>query len=375
MEQNNIFKKIYQIIKNLALYIQNYFFRILILIYCFALFIPKIGIYLNDLSIGSISIGEKHSLDFTMPMLLLSIIVFNAAFSSNLKKLFQLHKYAALITFGVIANFVLGLLLFLILKGPLSLLLSQARIQEIIIAIAIITAVPLAGTATAWTQTLKGNVSLTLGMLMSTTLLSPLLAPLILKLFSYFTNPVFGNKLIFLANNGLDAFLTIIVVVPALIGLIFQVIIGTKLIKKCSHLIKFSNQLSLMLLIYANASVILPSLLSENNNPLMIIVCLFIAITFCFLTFVLGWFISVLYHFPLKDEIALIYSEGMKNIGAALVLARMGFPEYHNIGLIIIFFAITQQFFATFIKCVEHKKLLYIKNNNNRLVSFIKHYK
>ncbi|MCK7470040.1 MAG: hypothetical protein MZU95_03965 [Desulfomicrobium escambiense] len=136
-------------------------------------------------------------------------------------------------------------------------------IQEVIIAITILTAVPIAGTATAWfTQTNKGNVTLTLQILIITTLFGRFFTPFIFKFFSQFFNGRIRTKTFLItADKGVGSFLIYgELALPAVLGLPYASFIKNKLNSKdfCTAYIKITNLLSLTLLIYVNSSVILP---------------------------------------------------------------------------------------------------------------------
>ncbi len=356
---------------NIGSFIQRHFAKILALIYILAIFYPVPGIFADQYSFLHVQLPDKQGFNLTTPMILLGFIVLNAALSINIKELFKVHKNIPIVILAILANFILGIIFFLIIKVPIGLLLSNDNFQQIIIAIAILTSVPIAGTATAWTQTIKGNVTLTLQILLITTLLSPIFVPLILKLFSNFTTGKYAERMLVLANKDIDFFLIIIVVIPAIIGLIINLFLKEATISGFMPVIKILNQFYLLFLIYINASVILPDIFFKNNDMVMVLTSLFLAIVYCFLSYFMGWIISIMFSSQIRDEIALIFSEGMKNVGAGLVIAQFGFSQYPNVGLLIIFFAVAQQFMASFVKYFEYRKLLFIKNNDTKLACII----
>lgn len=352
-------------------FVQNNFTVILILLYIFTTFFSSFGVFANHHHFFKVNFPGIHPFFYTTPMLTLSIIVFNAALLVDFKELLKIKKYLWIILIAILANFFAGILFFFLIKLPVGLLVSKDSLQQIVIAIAILTAVPIAGTATAWTQTIKGNVTLTLEMLITTTLLSPILAPVILRFFSHFLTGEYSLNLLNLAGKGADSFLTFVVVVPTIIGLLINVSLGKLFINKASSLIKLSNQVALLLLIYLNSSVVLPDLFFKNHDFPVIFTCLILAVFYCIFTYLVGWVIAMFFNSSTKDEIALIFSEGMKNVGAAFVLSNFGFPQYHDVGLLILFFALTQQLIASYVKIFLYKKLMYIKNNNGKIACFM----
>lgn len=346
---------------------QNYFLFVLFFLYTLSVVFPAPGIFLNELSFGHLSMSSNHTFSITTPMVFLSIILFNASLCISNKDLKKIHKYFYLILAGVAGNFFLGFVIAALFRVPLSLFVSPDNVQQMLIAIAILTAVPIAGTATAWTQTVKGNLTLTLGMLLATTMMCPVLTPLIFHAFTLFAHGEYVDKLQYMANHGANTFLIFVVVTPAVIGIISHFIIGEANIRRANHLIKVTNQLCLSLLCYSNASAVLPQKILHNPNIKILALYFVVAVIFCFLTYFTGWVISKTFNTTMRDEMSLMFSEGMKNVGTALVLARFGFAEYANVSLLIIFFAIAQQFIASTIKGFEYSRLLKKKKSPERI--------
>jgi BASS family bile acid:Na+ symporter len=87
------------------------------------------------------------------------------------------------------------------------------------VALAIVGAMPIAGSSTTWAQNAEGNVALSLCLVLMSTVLSPLLIPLFLRAAAGLTSGTYGHDLDLLADGGGGGFVALSVVVPSLLGM------------------------------------------------------------------------------------------------------------------------------------------------------------
>ncbi len=85
---------------------------------------------------------------------------------------------------------------------------------------------PIAGASTAWSQNASGKLSLSLGLVLATTVLSPILTPVVLHYGGFITEGDYSEDLHELASQGVQTFLQTWVILPAIIGIIARIIIG-----------------------------------------------------------------------------------------------------------------------------------------------------
>ncbi len=334
-------------------FVQAYMSLFIFGAYFLSIIVPQIGIYFTETNLINVS-TKTGGFALNTPMICLSIILFNAVLCIKMNELKKISSYFPVILLALSANFLMALGYMLFVKHSFGTVLPVDALQQIIIGIAILSAVPIAGTASAWTQSVKGNVSITLGMILISTIMCPFYTPVIFQIFSNFTDSMFSQKLLNLTANGnTNIFLMLVILAPVFLGLITYAILNKKLLKKLCPLIRVINQACLLILCYSNASVVLPEKILGNPNFYDLLLTFTLATCFTFLTFMVGWILSRLIHLTIRDEMSLMFSEGLKNIGAAMVLASFGFPEYKNVTLFIIFFALTQQLVASYVKPFE----------------------
>src|SRR3954464_2561386 len=93
------------------------------------------------------------------------------------------------------------------------------EVQNILVGLALVASMPIAGSSTAWAQNADGEVALSLGMVLVSTLLSPLTTPLALHAVGLMASGEYARDLHELAAGGTGSFLALFVLAPILIGI------------------------------------------------------------------------------------------------------------------------------------------------------------
>jgi len=79
--------------------------------------------------------------------------------------------------------------------------------QHILVGLALIAAMPIAGSSTAWAQNANGNLALSLGLVFFSTIVSPIITPVAFKIFGEMASDEHEKILQGLAAYGSGAFL------------------------------------------------------------------------------------------------------------------------------------------------------------------------
>ena len=88
--------------------------------------------------------------------------------------------------------------------------------QHILVGLALVAALPIAGGSTAWAQNSNGNLALSLGLVLFSTILSPIVTPVTLLVFGEMAADAYEAVLESLAAYGSSTFLGLWVVLPSL---------------------------------------------------------------------------------------------------------------------------------------------------------------
>jgi bile acid:Na+ symporter, BASS family len=175
--------------------------------------------------------------------------------------------------------------------------------------------IPTGITSFLWVSIYRGNIALTLSIILIDTLLSPIIVPFTLSLFV-------GEKVemdILHIMTGLFG----MVVVPSLLGMILNQYTKGKIKEIWSPRLSPFSKICLGIVVMINGAVVAPYLRQVDLKLVGIAVIVFIiAFSGYFFSFV----IAILFKRDKETIITLTFSGGMRNISAGAVLAVSYFP-------------------------------------------------
>jgi BASS family bile acid:Na+ symporter len=217
--------------------------------------------------------------------------------------------------------------------------------QHILVGLALVAAMPIAGASTAWAQNSNGNLALSLGLVLSSTLLSPLVTPIAFYVFGEMASEEYEQVLHDLAHYGSATFLGFWVVLPSLLGLAVRFMVPESRLAAAMPFVKLSNSIILLTLNYSNASVSLPKAVAEHDVDFLAIT-LSITTGLCVAAFAAAYWLSCLFKMDEAERVSLMYGLGMNNNGTGLVLASLALVSFPRVMVPIIFYNIVQHLVA-----------------------------
>jgi BASS family bile acid:Na+ symporter len=327
--------------------IHRHFIWIIITSYFIAALLPGFGLWIREVELGSIVLFQ-NKIDFSLPPLMLSLLLFNAGLGVKTKELTQLaHKPLVLLS-GLSGNVVTPLAFIIGISFIMKFWHNPEEVQHILVGLALIASMPIAGASTAWAQNANGNLALSLGLVLLTTLLSPLLTPLILHAVGFVTTGDYSEDLHEIASDGVITFLGIWVILPSLLGILAHHLITESRLIEAKSSIKLINYCILLLLNYSNASLSLPKALSQPDLDFLAIM-LAIVVAMCLATFATGYLLAQVFHTNRKDMASLMFGFGMNNNGTGLVLVSVALADHPQVMLPIILYNLVQHLIASFV--------------------------
>lgn len=219
------------------------------------------------------------------------------------------------------------------------------EVQHILVGLALVASMPIAGSSTAWSQNANGNLALSLGLVLFSTMLSPLTTPIALHSVGFMTNGDYSEDLHELAGSGAGWFLFMTVIIPTALGIFLNIVLGKQRASSGTKKLKLLNFIILLILNYSNAAVSLPQIVINPDWDFLTIT-ISIAFILCFITFLSGWIVSRLCQTNKVDRIALVYGLGMNNNGTGLVLAAIALADHPQVFLPIIIYNLVQYLVA-----------------------------
>jgi BASS family bile acid:Na+ symporter len=312
-------------LEQLVAAVQSNLLWVLLGIYLLAGMLPGPGLALKKVQLGSLGLFGEAPVALSLTNLLLASMLFTAGLGVSLRDARGIFEHPRLLAAGVLANAIMPVLFLALLSVVARAWPETDEAQSTLAGLALIGAMPIAGGASIWTQNADGNVPLTVGLVLGSTLLSPLSIPLALYAVSHFTTGDYAEDLAEIAGDGTITFSLISVVLPCFFGIALRHYAGSARVARVTPWIKVSNLLVLLTLSYTNASGAMRAILAAPDYDMLALVFVITAVM-CTTSFYVGYRLARLLAALPADTISLTFGVGMNNSSASSVLAsaRMG---------------------------------------------------
>lgn len=324
--------------------LHQHFFRFLIASYALAAWFPGPGLWIRDLSVGQVTILHE-SMRLSVPFVLLAFLLFNAGTGIQSSQLRRLSRRPSVLLVGLAANLMIPILFIFGVTLVMRFWHNPEEVQNILVGLALVASMPIAGSSTAWSQNADGDLALSLGLVLGSTLLSPLTTPVALHAVGLLTSGEYAQALHGLASTGTGLFLAVGVILPSLLGITVGCAAGERQIAAAKPVLKQMNSVILLILNYSNASVSLPQAIAQPD-PDFLFAILMITLGLCAAAFGAGWTIARVGRLDRGAQAALMFGLGMNNNGTGLVLASLALSGYPRVMLPIIFYNLIQHLVA-----------------------------
>ncbi|MFL0583362.1 bile acid:sodium symporter family protein [Solibacillus silvestris] len=195
-------------------------------------------------------------------------------------------------------------------------------------------AVPTGVTSVIWVTISKGNLPLSLAIILIDTLLAPILMPLILHL-------VVGES-ISLNTSALIFDLIWMIVLPSILGILVNEWTKGKLFEQYGKPMSLVSKLCLFGIIMINSSAIAPYVKTIDLELAKVIAAvLFLAVS----GYVFSLLLGRLFWKSEADQATFIFNGGMRNIAVGVVIATTYFPS--KVAMPVVFGMLFQQVLAS----------------------------
>jgi len=317
---------------------------LIILSYGLAAVWPGPGLWIKDTDVVRLAWGAVRTA-VTMPKILLALLLFNAGLRVRLGRIGQVARRPGVMLAGLAANLAVPLLFLALMVPALRAWHNPDEAAVVLVGLALVTAMPIAGSSTGWAQAAGGDMALSLGLVLGSTLLSPLTTPASLHALGMVAPGRYGEALHQLAGRGAGSFLAAWVLLPSVLGIAARSALGDSMAAAVERRMKVVAPLTLLVLCYANASACLPEALGQPDWDFLGIILVFVA-GLCVLTFAAGYALSRLLRVDRGQRAALMFGLGMNNNGTGLVLASLAVGSQPLVMLPIIVYNLTQHLVA-----------------------------
>ncbi len=322
----------------------HHFLWLLLGSYAVAAAFPRPGLALRGVSFGTVTLfGETTRL--TAPSAMLAFLLLNAGLGMPTGQLRHLLRPPLALAAGLAANLAVPIAYVFVVSLTLRAWHNSDEVQNILVGLALVASMPIAGSSTAWSQNADGDLALSLGLVLLSTVLSPVTTPAALHSVGWMAGGEYAADLHDLAAGGAGGFLAVSVLAPSLVGIGLRVTVGEARLSRARPALKLLNAIDLLLLNYSNAAVSLPQTVADPDWDFLGVVLLLVA-ALCALAFAAGWLVARWLRACPAERASLMFGLGMNNNGTGLVLASLALADHPRVLLPVIFYNLVQHLAA-----------------------------
>jgi bile acid:Na+ symporter, BASS family len=306
--------------------------------YLLGTFWPQWGLWIRGIDVVSEANNQGGG---WLLKAMLGLLLFNAGLGIDTRQIRQMVQCWRVLLAALILSVVAPLTIVVVVGFLRPDFLEPMQFYSLIMGMAIIAAMPVAGSSTAWSQNADGNLALSLGMVLFSTLLSPVSVWLVFHVLATFMPGAVSELLALFSARFVATFLILWIILPAASGVLVRWIIGAERTERIKFVMKFANLISLLVLNYTNAALSLPAMLQKPNAVYLSIVVILMSLL-CFINFGIAEALSRFYRVDAAQRASLFFALGMTNNGAGLVLVSSASAVAGEILLPIIFYNLAQ---------------------------------
>jgi BASS family bile acid:Na+ symporter len=298
--------------RRLADVLHHHFLGLVVTAYVLAAAWPAAGLALKGCHL------RAHGCALPLPGLLLALLLFNAGLAVGARDLLAVARRPGLVVAGLLANLTLPLGFVAAAAVAVRAWHDPAEADCLVFGLAVVAAMPVAGSSAAWSQNAEGNPALSLGLVVGSTLLSPLTTPLSFAAVGHVAGT--GEAVAAMARHPAGDFLAAFVVLPTAAGVAARAFVGAGWVGRRKPALKSCGSVAVLVLCYVNASASLPQVARDPDWDFLALV-VGAAVALCAAAFAAGRLVARCLGAGRAEAAALMYGLGMSNNGTGLVLA------------------------------------------------------
>ncbi|WP_406460039.1 sodium-dependent transporter [Streptomyces sp. NBC_01622] len=314
--------------------------RAVLVSYVTALLLPGAGLWLR--SPHAVPLGGPAHLTLRTTSLLLSLVLFSAGLQVPVRALGRVLRRPKAMLAGLALHLAIPLLVvpfvaFLLRGTP-----DSDGGSGLLTAMILIVAMPVAAGATVWTSKGEGDQPTMVGLVLASTLLSPLTTPLLLAALAPLLSGGYAQTLTSTSGSAHSGFTLATVVLPCAAGLLCALVLPPSWQGRLLRVVVPSALAGSLVLTYVNASGALGSFLA-HPRPLLFAAALAVAALVCALSFVLGRLAARVLRLDAPVASSLTLACGMNNSSASAVLITTSLPDKPHLLLPVLAYGLLQK--------------------------------
>ncbi|MET9117944.1 sodium-dependent transporter [Streptomyces longwoodensis] len=311
--------------------------RAVVLSYVLALFLPGPGLWLRRPR----PLPPAHLTLHTAP-LLLSLVLFSAGLQVPVRALGALVRRPKALLAGLVLHFAIPLAVVPFVALLLRCTPDADGGSGLLTAVILVVAMPVAAGATVWTGQGGGDQPTMVGLVLASTLLSPLTTPVLLAVFSPLVGGGYAAALADTGRLARGGFALTAVVLPCAAGLLGALLLPARQRGSLIASVAPAAMVGSLVLTYVNASGALRAVLTRPR-PLLFAAALGVAALVCLLSYLLGRAAARALRLEAGTASSLTLACGMNNSSASAVLITASLPDKPHLLLPVLAYGLLQK--------------------------------
>ncbi|MEU8648217.1 sodium-dependent transporter [Streptomyces sp. NPDC048674] len=311
--------------------------RAAVIAYAAALLLPGPGLWLR-----APHILPATALTLRTGPLLLSLVLFCAGLQVPLTALGRLFRRPLVLVAGLALHLMIPLAVVPVVACLLRYTPDSDGGSGLLTAMILTVSMPVAAGATVWTDRGDGDRSAMVGLVLVSTLASPITTPLLLGKLAPLLSGGYAHTLAVSGRLAQDGFAFTSVVMPCAAGLLCSFVLPARWLGRLLRGVPPIALIGSLALTYVNASGALGSMIARPR-PLLIAAALLVAALICGLSFALGQAAARVLRFDAGTASSLTLACGMNNSSASAVLISTSMPGKPHLLLPVLAYGLLQK--------------------------------
>ncbi|MFJ9173960.1 sodium-dependent transporter [Streptomyces sp. NPDC102360] len=311
-----------------------------VLAYLLALLLPRPGLWLRHPH--PLPLGNGLQLPVHTTPLLLGLVLYAAGLQVPVHALGRLLRRPRALLAGLALHLAVPLLIVPLVALALQHTPDTDGGSGLITAMILIVAMPVAAGATVWTGKGQGDQPTMVGLVLASTLLSPLTVPVTVHALTPLLSGAYATTLTSAGHSLSSGFALAGVVLPCAAGVLCHLALPKAWLHHLMACVVPTALLGSLVLTYANASGALASFLT-HPRPLLLVAAVVVAASVCALSFAVGRLAARVLRLDAPAASSLTLACGMNNSSASAVLLTTTLPDKPHLLLPVLAYGLLQK--------------------------------
>ena len=254
--------------------------------------------------------------------LMVAVLLFLAALGVEVRRLPLVARRPAMFVLVLVSVWLVPSLLVMLAWWLTPLVIDATMSTKLLMGFALVSAMPVANSAAAWTQQSRGELPWALALVVLSIIVCPWMIPLDLRLLGLTFSEGEADALSALTSSFTGLHFVVWVLLPTAAGIATRLIVGRDRVAHHRQTVLLTSALTLLLLNYINASCSLPKIrAAEEFHVVWLGFCVVVALAQCLVGYGASRLLGEVFRAPGGTTTALHYALTMKNTGLAIALA------------------------------------------------------